>query len=318
MILILSHAEDYHTAGVLRALARAGHPTVLMDTSQFPVNASVTQRFGYGSCTYIFSPNGRNIDLGKCGVAWWRRPQPFTLHPGLSPEVVNFTYSECNEAMSGLWFALGLTWVNPPHFDEIAHHKPYQLAVATSVGLPIPHTLITNSPDEARKLIAEQGSAKTVYKTFLASEQCWRETRTLQPDELEMLESLRLAPAIFQEYVPAVGDIRVTVVGDRVFATLISAAEGGYQLDYRMDLTGATFKATELSSETADAVFRLMKRLGLVFGAIDMRRTSERGDIFLEINPAGEWLFVEERTGQPITQAVADLLISLDSVRIGS
>jgi glutathione synthase/RimK-type ligase-like ATP-grasp enzyme len=54
-----------------------------------------------------------------------------------------------------------------------------------------------------------------------------------------------------------------------------------------------------------------MDRLGLVYGAIDMRRTVD-GDVFLEINPAGEWRFVEDRTGQPITAAMADLLVSLD------
>lgn len=316
MILVLSHANDDHAVGVLKALARAGHPTVLMDSSQFPIDASLTQRFENGQCSYIYSPHGTNIDLAAAKVGWWRRPQPFSLHPGISPDVASFTYSECHEAMSGLWAALDLIWVNPPHFDEIAHHKPYQLAVATSVGLPIPRTLMTNSPDEAGKLIGELGPAQTVYKTFLASEQCWRETRTVRPDELEMLDTLSLAPAIFQEYIPASADLRVTVLGETIFATAISAASDGYQFDYRMDMEGATFEATELSSETVAGIFRLMKRLGLVYGALDFRRTSDRGDIFLEINPAGEWLFVEERTAQPITKAMAELLMELDRGKI--
>jgi glutathione synthase/RimK-type ligase-like ATP-grasp enzyme len=220
--------------------------------------------------------------------------------------------------MSGVWFALDLNWVNPPHLDEVAHHKPYQLAVATSVGLTVPRTLNTNDPCRANKLISELGPERTIYKTFLATEQCWRETRIIRPEELKLLDSLRLAPAIFQEYVPAVADIRATVVGDHIFAAAISAASGGYHIDYRMDLAGATFRPTELSPETTDALFRLMSRLGLVYGAIDLRRTSEHGDVFLEINPAGEWLFVEERTGQPITQAMADLLVRLDKRRMTS
>ena len=51
-----------------------------------------------------------------------------------------------------------------------------------------------------------------------------------------------------------------------------------------------------------------MERLGLVYGAIDLRRTPEGEHVFLEINTAGEFLFVEERTGQPIARAVADWL----------
>ena len=312
MILVVSHLADDHAVGVLAALDRVGHPAVLVDTARFPSNASLTQGFDDGHRSYEFSIGGVRIDLGACRAGWWRRPQPFTLQPGISPDVISFTYSECHEAVAGLWAALGLKWVNPPQLDEVAHHKPYQLAVATAVGLPIPRTVITNNPDVARRFIAELGPERTVYKTFLASQQCWRETRVVRPDELEMLDRVRLAPVIFQEYVPAVADIRVTVVGQKMFATAISAAPDGYKLDYRMDMDGASFKPTDLPLKTEKAIHALMERLGLVFGAVDLRRTPDRGDVFLEVNPAGEWRFVEERTDQPITQAVADLLADLD------
>ena len=52
----------------------------------------------------------------------------------------------------------------------------------------------------------------------------------------------------------------------------------------------------------------LQRRLGLVYGAIDMRRTAEGEHVFLEVNPAGQWLFVEERCGLPISQSVAGFL----------
>ncbi|MEO7442979.1 MAG: alpha-L-glutamate ligase, partial [Acidimicrobiales bacterium] len=153
---------------------------------------------------------------------------------------------------------------------------------------------------------------RTVYKTFLATEEHWRETRLLREDELELLDSVRLAPAIFQEYVPAVADLRVTVVGPRIFATAVSPAPGGYQVDYRMDLDGAEYRPTELDPATEKLVNALMERLGLVYGAIDFRRTPDGEEVFLEVNPAGEFLFIEERTGQPISQAMASLLTDLD------
>jgi glutathione synthase/RimK-type ligase-like ATP-grasp enzyme len=111
--------------------------------------------------------------------------------------------------------------------------------------------------------------------------------------------------------VAADADVRVTVVGDRLFPTAIRATPGGYDVDYRMDLAGATFTPTDLPQETERRLRALMARLGLVYGAIDLRRTPD-GDVFLEVNPAGEWRFIEERTGQPITDAMADLLTSLD------
>ncbi|WNM61899.1 alpha-L-glutamate ligase [Candidatus Nitrospira neomarina] len=234
------------------------------------------------------------------------------MQPGIAPDVVSFTHTECHEAIAGLWAALDVSWVNKPDLDEIAHHKPYQLAMATKVGLPIPRTVITNDPDAARRLIAELGPERTIYKTFLASEQFWRETRLMRPEEMEILDRVRLAPVIFQEYVPAIADIRVTVVGTKMFATAISPAPGGYEIDYRMDMDGARFEPTSLPIKIQKQIRELMDRLGLVYGAVDLRRLPDGRHVFLEVNPAGEWRFIEERTEQPITDAMAKLLIKID------
>jgi hypothetical protein len=312
MILVVSHPADDHAMGVLAALGRIGHPAALVDTSRFPSAASLAIYLDRGGSRYELCIDGRNIDLHECRAGWWRRPRPFSLASGLSPDVVSFTYAECHEAIAGLWAALDLTWVNPPELDEVAHHQPYQLAVAREVGLPIPRTLITNDPGPAYRMIEELGPDHTVYKTFLATEQHWRETRVVRSDELAMLDRVRLAPVIFQEFIPAVADVRVTVVGERIFATAIATAPGGYEFDYRMDLGGASFEPTTLPVETEKAIRLLMKRLGLVYGAMDFRRTPEGTHIFLEVNPAGEWRFIEERTEQPITGAMAELLAELD------
>jgi glutathione synthase/RimK-type ligase-like ATP-grasp enzyme len=315
MILVVSHPADDHATSVLAELDRIQHAAVLIDTNLFPSRASLTQRFDGGRPRYEFSTNGHRIDLAEAGAGWWRRPQPFTLEPGIAPDAASFAYTECHEAVAGLWAALGIAWVNPPERDEVAHHKPYQLATAIKVGLSVPRTVITNDPAEARRLIAELGAERTVYKTFLASEECWRETRVLRPEELALLDRVQLAPVIFQEYVPAVADIRVTVIGPTIFATAISAAPGGYDLDYRMDLAGACFEATVLPATIETKIHALMNQLGLLYGAIDLRRTPDGGYVFLEVNPAGEWRFVEDRTHQPITSAMAAFLAELDGRR---
>jgi glutathione synthase/RimK-type ligase-like ATP-grasp enzyme len=312
VILVVSHPADDHAVGVLAALAQSGHPAVLVDTAHFPSNGALTQCFEDGRYRFELILDGRRIDLEACRAAWWRRPQPFTLQAGIAPDASSFTYSECYEAVAGLWAALDLAWVNLPANDETAHHKPYQLAVAAKVGLPIPRTVITSDPAVAQAFIAELGPQRTIYKTFLATEQCWRETRLVRPEEMAMLDQVRLAPVIFQEFIPAVSDIRATVVGERIFATAISANPAGYAVDYRMDMAGAQFRPSELPAETEAKIHALMARLGLVYGAIDLRRTPDGRHVFLEVNPAGEWRFVEERTEQPITQAMAELLARLD------
>jgi glutathione synthase/RimK-type ligase-like ATP-grasp enzyme len=72
------------------------------------------------------------------------------------------------------------------------------------------------------------------------------------------------------------------------------------------------FRPVELPALWIRRLHDLMRHLGLVYGAIDLMRTADGDYVFLEINPAGEWLFVSERSGQPITEAMADHLIGLD------
>jgi hypothetical protein len=247
VILVVSHPADDHAVAVLDALDRLEHPAVLVDTASFPVHSSLTQRFGDGRAQFELTVAGRALDLGQCGAGWWRRPQPFTLDPQLAPDVTTFTYTECYEAIAGLWAALDVSWVNPPPQDELAHHKPYQLAVAGAVGLRIPRTVITNDPDVARRFVVENGPGNTIYKTFLASEQHWRETRVIRPDEYSLLEHVRLAPVIFQRHVPATADVRVTVVGDQLFPVAISTPPGSYEVDYRIEMDHACFAPTTLS-----------------------------------------------------------------------
>ena len=75
----------------------------------------------------------------------------------------------------------------------------------------------------------------------------------------------------------------------------------------RMDI--ATIRAHVLPDDVLDKLRQLMSILRLVYGAIDMRLTPDGEYVFLEVNPAGQWQFVEERTAQPITDALASYLL---------
>lgn len=320
MILIVSHPEDYHTRVVMDELHRLGAEVKLLDLSLFPMKARIT--FAYPNASpplFAFQTlEGETIDFSTCRAAWWRRPQGFMVDSRLSqPGHIGFAFNEALEAFTGLWHALNVFWVNNPARDEVAHKKTYQLAVAQQVGLHIPETLVTNDPEQARAFAARHRPQPIVYKTFSATEQLWRETRVLQDGETRMLDAVQYAPVIFQEYVPGV-DIRVTIVGDQLFAAEIDISQGQYPVDFRMNMSAAKITATELPAEIAQGLSQLMASLGIVYGAADLRRTPDGQYIFLEVNPAGQWLFVEEHTRQPISRALAELLANHDGASVAA
>jgi glutathione synthase/RimK-type ligase-like ATP-grasp enzyme len=311
MILILSHPGDVHAQAVMRALARKSAPHRLLDLSHYPKQQCSTWHFKKRERIFRLETSDGPLDLGQCRVIWWRRPQPFDIHEELDdPELQQFAHAEMYEAFAGMWNALDAVWMNPPRNDEVAHRKVYQLRVAQDVGLTVPETLITSDPEAARAFIARRGAGRTIYKAFSATERLWRETRLVKPEELTLIDNVAYAPVIFQEYVPAEVDLRITVVGDEIFAAEIHSQRTRYRVDMRMDINNALIAPVKLPAELEDGLHRLMAKLGLVYGAIDMRRSPDGAHIFLEINPAGQWLFIEEKTGQPISEAIAAWMLA--------
>lgn len=314
MILAISEPADEHATAVLRQLERDGVDARLLDLSAFPQDLAVAMAYDRTDGAEALRCSFGETALDAFGAVWWRRPQPFELSPELQRDVDrSFAYTECRSALDGLWRTLDAFWVNDPTRDDDAARKPYQLRVAQQVGFEIPRTLITNDPERAGSFVDEHGPERTVYKAFSGTERAWRETRVFRENETELLDAVRHAPVIFQEYVPAAVDLRVTVMGDRVFPAAIHSQETDYPVDYRMTIDSARVEPTRLPDPVVERIRDYVDRLGLVYGAIDMRRTPDGRYVFLEINPSGQWLFVEERTGQPMTETFARLLARGDS-----
>lgn len=316
MILVVSSREDDHARAVLDVLDRSSHHVALLDLSTFPrrLGLSLDLSTTEGTDFRLLDDGVDELPIADCHAVWWRRPQPIELHPTIQgSEDASFAHAECQAAIDGLWSALDAVWVNDPVRDEEAHRKVYQLQGAREVGFEIPTTRVTNSPKHARAFVERLGPQSTVYKAFNAMPRAWRETRTLEPNEVALLDNVRYAPVIFQEFVPARIDLRITVMGEDVFPAAVYSQETAYPLDYRMTLDDARMEAFELPPAVLDKIRAFMDELGLIYGAIDMRLTPDDEYVFLEINPAGQWRFVEERTDLPLTETFARLLAANDS-----
>lgn len=305
MILIISAPGDVHAEAVQREIGHLGGESRILDLSAFPARASLSIEYAGTRPTIVFD-DGVPLDFSAVGSIWWRRPQPFGFDEALDDQVgLRFAMAECTEAVTGLWQILDGFWINDPHWDDRAHRKVLQLAVAREIGMHLPRTVVTNDPGRARAFVAEGAN---IYKPFSATDADWRETRIVTAEDIAQLDLLRHAPLILQRYVEGV-DIRVTCVGDRIFAAEIDVRASPYPFDFRMSMADARIAPCTLPEPLEDGIRRLMRWLNLVYGALDFRRTADGEHVFLEVNPAGQWLFVEEPTGLPIAQALARRLM---------
>ena len=312
MILIISYPEEDHTQEVTRRLQDMGASVVLMDLADFPARRRLSCEWRVGEpAHYWIETDDGMVDLSQAQACWWRRVSAYRVDEQVNdPTLASFALSETTQAVEGMLDSLNCTWVNSRQHDSMAHHKPWQWTQAQAAGLNVPKTLITTDPAQARAFIEQVGIGRVVVKPFLATFDVWRETRLVTTDDLNKIELIRYAPAIFQEYIDGV-DLRITVIGEHIFAAEIDARDTSYPCDMRMVIGEAKVKAVELPDDLSAALLDLQKRLGITYGAIDMRRTSDGQYHFFEVNPAGQWLFVERLTGLPISQTIAEHLFQL-------
>ncbi len=308
MIVVISTKSDSHATTVLQELDRLGEPATLLDLSEFPLHSRLS--IGYSNpepALFHWNGAGSTIDFSQVKSIWWRRPQPYQHDPALTDTAsIQFALNEASEAVSGLWHSLDCFWINDPHRDAAAHRKVYQLQIARQLGIPVPETLVTNDPDRARQFCAIH--EKAICKAFSATQTHWRETRLVTDQEIANFDAVRFAPVIFQRYVEAVYDLRITVIGNQIFPAAIHSQQTEYKIDCRMDIGSAKIEPVTIPPPVMTQLRSYMKKLGLVYGAIDMRLQPDGTYVFLEINPAGQFLFIEAETKQPMVRALADAL----------
>lgn len=307
-VVVLSHPGDLHATTVLERLRSRGVPAVLFDASDLPDRQTLTiDHTGGRPRLRLRHRDAGLVELTDARSVWWRRPQVVSLDAVADADARGFCHGEWHEALHGLYSLLDCPWMNPLTADQTASHKALQLAVAPRLGLRVPATLMTSDADEARAFAERLGPGRVVYKIFAATYQVWRETRVLTEADLAHLDRLHLAPVIFQELVPGVADIRVTVVGDDLFAMAIDGGASA-DVDFRLRMGRAATSPVTLPDAVADGLRRLMDHFGLVYGGADFRLTPDGEYVFLEVNPAGEFLFCEYGAGHPLTDAVAGWL----------
>jgi glutathione synthase/RimK-type ligase-like ATP-grasp enzyme len=181
-------------------------------------------------------------------------------------------------AIGGILRSLPIRWVNHPEKMVTADYKPYQLEMARACGLETPATLLTNAPEEARSF-------------------------------LEQESSIRQTACLFQEEVPKQLELRITVMGERVFAAeIFSQHSPRTQVDFRQAYADLRYGVHQLPQTIHDCCLALTRALGLSFAAIDMVLTPDHRYVFLELNSSGQWAWIGQATGLPLCETLVDLL----------
>lgn len=313
-VLVLTEATDTTADLVVKELADCGASVMRVDTADFPLSLQVSARFD-GTWRGEIRSTDRAVDLGDIRSVYVRRPTMFMFPESMTDAEQRFAGREARRGIGGLLMSLSCSWVNHPSRAADAEYKPFQLQVAAACGLSVPRTVITNAPEHAAEHSAYLGSL-AVYKA-LASATVADGGRVAFIPTTEVATSdmadLRVALTAhqFQERVPKVRDVRATVVGRQVFAANILSPDGG-MIDWRTNYSALRYSPVSLPGKVEASLLALLDRLGLAFAAADFVVTADGQHHFVDLNPSGQWGWIQEATGLPIAAALAAHLTGED------
>ncbi|WP_416970260.1 ATP-grasp ribosomal peptide maturase [Streptomyces sp. 4F14] len=308
LILVLTGRDDLTADAVVEELMRRGGEVVRFDTADFPTKsrlvASLTEDGWAGTLT-----GSRSFRLESVKSVWWRRPNEFVTPDDWPGPARALAVSEARSGLLGVLGSLPVRWINHPAQDSAANYKPRQLAVAARVGLETPRTIITSDPERARRFA---GDGEVIYKGLGGGVLGPGGQRQFLPVSLvradEMDDGVTGTAHLFQENVEKAYEVRLTVIGSRMFPVAIHAGSEAARLDWRTDYRSLTYSRVDMPSAVEKGVRRLMDELGLFFGALDFVVTPDGRWKFLEINPNGQWHWLAVKADVPLVEAMADAL----------
>lgn len=318
-VLGLTHRRDDATVPTLaQAIAARGGRLVRLDSDRFPTEARLDATLGpAGVRGALHTQDGERVALESLHAIWYRRR--YIAHglprQALEPSVFRACWRESTAALIGVLSALPALQVDEPHAVERAENKLTQLREAARSGLQVPPFVVSNDADAVRAWA--QGQGPLVTKMLAAGELDGPQggpirTAALTEAHLAELEGLELAPLTAQRRVQKVLEVRAVLVGDRTFAAGVdSRLAASAEVDWRRGARELMphFRAVALPAPVEAALHVLRRRLGLHYGGADLILTPEGEWRFLELNPGGEWLWVQEAAGLDIAGALAELLL---------
>ena len=307
MILIVDDPEDVHTRCVRKELTAMNVESAVLDTAEFGKSARLGIT-GRDAAVFTCSDTGARHRVGDVSTTWLRRPGRFDLSQAVRQEYLGFATHEWRDMFWGLIDSMTCRFINPLVHQERAT-KILQLQAAHAAGLNTPDTLVSNDADAVRRFV-ERHKGQVIHKSLTQAKSMLFDTKKWTEDETRHLDQLHLAPIMVQELIGGVLDVRATVIGDRIYAAIMESPPD--IIDSRL-VTDLPYETYALSPELSAQIMAMMKRLGLVYGAVDLKLAHDGTPYFLEVNPQGQFAYIEIATGMPLIREFAQFLAATEN-----
>jgi MvdD family ATP-grasp ribosomal peptide maturase len=320
-VLIITHSQDNESIPlVIQAIEAQGGKAFRFDTDRFPTEMQLDVYYGETEQVTL-KVDDQILDLNEVSAVWYRRIAIGSKIPdSMDKQLRQASLKESRVTIEGMIASTKGFHLDPLPNIRRAENKQLQLQIAREVGLDTPRTLTTNNPVAVKKFAQEcqQGIITKMLSSFAIYDQQGREqvvfTNPISSEDLNNLDGLSFCPMTFQEIIPKALELRTIIVGKRVLTAAVdSQTLDKARYDWRKQGIALldAWESYTLPKDVEDKLLKLMAEFRLNYGALDIILTPDGRYVFLEVNPVGEFFWLERCPGLPISQAIAEVLNNL-------
>lgn len=304
MILIITYKEDYTADFLIEKLNRQGKKYLRLNTEE--IDKHIYELTNQKDFSFLID------GIGTFNGIWFRRLKLPDFQTELP--IAAYLASEYDFLFSNLLRNIHAKhWMSAPDALYRAENKIIQLKLANALGFNVPDTLLTNNKKRVKEFVTDNELSGVVIKPLFSgrieseSHVSLIYTNELDNARLNSLERFDLTPCIFQKKILKEYEVRVTIIGNKIFAARVNSQEyEETKIDWRRERL--KFVPYNLPYAIANKCIDLVDALNISFGAIDLIKSTDGNYYFLEINPNGQWAWIEIDTGMLISQAIIDFL----------
>jgi hypothetical protein len=298
---VLTNSQDATADFLGRKLDAQGVAYARLNTDRFIHDALLTATEA-DACLYL---NGDRFTPESFSHVWQRHPEKLNLGPNSDEAKTVHIGQEWSAALQGWLARIPIErWINHPANNAAASYKVEQLWRARRFGLNVPPTLVTQSRDEARKFYEDRRKTvivKPVHGGYVERNSGHADTvvytHAIDPSEILLFPSGKACPALLQERVKKRCDVRITLVDQHLHAVALTAkdAAGEQRLDIRRNqMSDVSYAAISVPADVGTALRRYVASYGLRFAALDMAIDDAGQWVFFELNPNGQWAWLDQ------------------------
>jgi glutathione synthase/RimK-type ligase-like ATP-grasp enzyme len=304
MIFIITHKDDFTVDFVIEKLNKR-------NISYYRFNCEDIDEKGYtfklGKTTKFSINNINNIDS-----VWFRRTKLPEINTSSDSEKL-FILNDYDTLLSNIYNLIESDkWMSKPKNVYNAENKLLQLRIAKEIDFITPETIVTSSKEDLNQFLKEHNNQviiKPINQGRINETEGFKNifTNILSLEHINNLDKYDLTPSIFQSYIEKEYEIRVTVVDGKVFSAKVESQQNEKtKIDWRKEKL--KFTEYKLPDDISEKCLSLVKILDLNFGAIDLIKSKKGEYVFLEINPNGQWAWIEFDTNLKISEAIISFL----------